>query len=103
MNKWDRTLRELAKFVADWSKIQAKVGAVVVSRRGGDITVGYNGLPMGVDDTEARLQDKELKLEMIVHAEVNAIVAAGPPRVRRFTFGASQFVRGVQGRSSNLA
>jgi dCMP deaminase len=78
MTKWDQRFCELAKFVAEWSKDpSAKVGAVIVSRRGGDVTVGYNGLPMGVEDTDARLQDKEVKLEMIVHAEVNAIVAAG--------------------------
>jgi len=78
MDKWDQRFCELAQFVAEWSKDpSAKVGAVIVSKRGGDITVGYNGLPMGVDDTEARLKDRDLKLEMIVHAEVNAIVAAG--------------------------
>ncbi len=78
MSKWDQRFCNLAKFVADWSKDpNAKVGAVLFSKRGGDITVGYNGLPMGVEDSAERLGDKETKLEMIVHAEVNAIVAAG--------------------------
>ena len=78
MTKWDQRFCELAEFVSEWSKDpRAKVGAVVVSRRGGDITVGYNGLPMGVEDSDERLNDRDIKLEMIVHAEVNAILAAG--------------------------
>jgi dCMP deaminase len=44
--------------------------------RSGDITVGYDGFPMGVEDSTERLQDANTKLDMIVHAEVNAIIAA---------------------------
>jgi dCMP deaminase len=78
MEKWDKRFCELAKFVSEWSKDpKAQVGAVLVSRRGGDITVGYNGLPMGVHDRDERLHDKDKKLAMIVHAEVNAVLAAG--------------------------
>ena len=32
---------------------------------------------MGVQDSDERLNNKGIKLEMIVHAEVNAILAAG--------------------------
>lgn len=78
MSKWDQRFCELAHFVSGWSKDpKAKVGAVLFSKRGGDITVGYNGFPMGVEDSAERLSNKEIKLEMVVHAEVNAIVAAG--------------------------
>jgi dCMP deaminase len=46
MSKWDARFCELAKFVSEWSKDpNAKVGAVVFSKRGGDISIGYNGLP----------------------------------------------------------
>lgn len=78
MNKWDTRFCELAKFVSEWSKDpNAKVGAVVFSRRGGDISIGYNGFPMGVEDSAERLEDQEIKLELIVHAEQNALIAAG--------------------------
>jgi dCMP deaminase len=78
MEKWDRRFCDLAKFVSEWSKDpRAKVGAVLVSRRGGDVTIGYNGFPMGVEDSVERLQDKDMKLKLIVHAEQNAIIAAG--------------------------
>jgi dCMP deaminase len=78
MSKWDTRFCELAKFVSEWSKDpNAKVGAVVYSKRGGDISIGYNGFPMGVEDSIERLEDPEVKLELVVHAEQNAIIAAG--------------------------
>lgn len=78
MNKWDRRFCDLAKFVSEWSKDpNAKVGAVVFAKRGGDISIGYNGFPMGVEDSVDRLENRAKKLEFIVHAEQNAIIAAG--------------------------
>ena len=78
MEKWDLRFCELAKYISEWSKDpNAKVGAVVVSKRGGDIAIGYNGFPMGVEDSAERLDDQEIKLELVVHAEQNALIAAG--------------------------
>jgi dCMP deaminase len=78
MNKWDQRFCELAKYISEWSKDpKAKVGAVVHSRKGGSITIGYNGFPMGVSDSDVRLHNTEEKLEYIVHAEINALIAAG--------------------------
>lgn len=78
MNKWDSRFCELAKFVSDWSKDpNARVGAVVFAKRGGDVSIGYNGFPMGVEDSAERLNDQQTKLEMVVHAEQNALIAAG--------------------------
>jgi dCMP deaminase len=78
MDKWDQRFCELAKFVSEWSKDpRARVGAVLNSKRGGDVSIGYNGFPMGVEDSAERLQNKAMKLELIVHAEQNAIIAAG--------------------------
>ena len=68
----------LAQFVATWSRDPStKVGAVVVGA--GDrrkIAFGYNGLPPGVEDTEERLNDRETRLALTVHAEANAIYNA---------------------------
>lgn len=78
MGKWDQRFCELAEVVSEWSKDpNAKVGAVLFAKRGGDITIGYNGFPFGVEDSVERLEDPELKLELIVHAEQNALLAAG--------------------------
>ncbi len=78
MKKWDKRFCDLAKYVSEWSKDpNAQVGAVVFSKKGGDISIGYNGFPMGVEDSVERLEDSEMKLELIVHAEQNALIAAG--------------------------
>jgi dCMP deaminase len=78
MSKWDRRFCELAKYVSEWSKDQdAKVGAVLFSKRGGEISIGYNGFPIGVEDSAERLAETAIKLELVVHAEVNALIAAG--------------------------
>ncbi len=75
--KWDRRFLELAKLVSTWSKDPStKVGAVLVLDRK-VVGTGYNGFPRDVEDTEARLQKRELKYQMVVHAEVNAIIEAG--------------------------
>ena len=78
MEKWDSRFCDLAKYISEWSKDpRAKVGAVILSKAGGDISVGYNGFPMGVEDSAERLEDPDLKLELVVHAEQNALIAAG--------------------------
>lgn len=78
MSKWDTRFCELAKHVSTWSKDpNAKVGAVLFCKRGGSITIGYNGFPMGVEDSGERLENQDVKLDFVVHAEINAIIAAG--------------------------
>lgn len=74
--KWDMRYINMAALVATWSKDPDKqVGAVVTDNnyvRG----VGFNGFPRGVQDTEFALRDKATKLSSIIHAEVNAVLAA---------------------------
>lgn len=78
MDKWDFRFCQLARYVSEWSKDpRAKVGAIIFAKRGGDVAIGYNGFPMGVEDSAERLEDGAQKLELIVHAEQNAIIAAG--------------------------
>ena len=78
MEKWDKRFVELSKYVSEWSKDpSAKIGAVVVAEKGGLMSLGYNGFPMGVEDSVERLADATTKLEIIVHAEQNALIAAG--------------------------
>ena len=75
-SKWDKRYLELAQFVSRWSKDpRKKVGAVVTKNnymRG----IGYNGFPRGIEDSKARLADPEIKRQLIIHSEVNALAAA---------------------------
>lgn len=54
-----------------------QVGALVSSKEGRVVARGCNSLPNGVRVTRTRLSDRELKLELIVHAEINALISAG--------------------------
>lgn len=78
LNKWDDRFLEVAKLAAQWSKDpNAQVGAVIVDEQGQIAGVGYNGFPKLVEDTAERYGDVDTKLEMVVHAEENAILGAG--------------------------
>lgn len=72
--KWDERFLALADSIATWSKDPSRgVGAVIVSPLRQVIATGYNGLPRGFADHDERLQ-RPVKYDLIVHAEMNAIV-----------------------------
>lgn len=76
--QWDRRFLEMAKLVSTWSKDPStKVGAVVVDQYRHVVGTGYNGFPRGVMDFPERYENREVKYRMVVHAEVNALLAAG--------------------------
>ena len=73
---WDEWYLGMAKYVSTRSKDpRKKVGAVVTEGRHVR-GLGYNGFPSGIDDTPARLADQQIKLQVTLHAEVNALAAA---------------------------
>ncbi|MBX3355794.1 MAG: dCMP deaminase family protein [Phycisphaeraceae bacterium] len=72
--RWHRRFLELADSIAKWSKDPSRgVGAIIVTPSRQIIATGYNGLPRGVEDRPDRLA-RPVKYDLIVHAEVNAIV-----------------------------
>lgn len=76
-DKWDRRFIELAKHIASWSKDPStQTGAVIVDQKKRIVSVGYNGLSVGVQDTPERLNNREIKYKIIVHCERNAIIFA---------------------------
>jgi len=76
-DKWDRRFLELAKHIASWSKDPStQTGAVIVDQKGRIVSVGFNGLAQGVEDTPERLNNRDLKYKMFVHCERNAIIFA---------------------------
>jgi deoxycytidylate deaminase len=98
MDKWDKRFVELSKFVSNWSKDpKAPVGAVVVSNRGGAVSTGYNGFPIGVEDSAERLEDNEMKLELVVHAEQNALINAGSRAENSTIYGNNSITPGRDG------
>jgi dCMP deaminase len=77
-SKWHRRFLQMAALVATWSKDPStKVGAVAVHPATHRvISVGYNGFPTGIEDTQDRLQQRDLKYNIILHAEENLILTA---------------------------
>lgn len=77
MDKWSIRFMRLADHVASWSKDPStKVGAVIVNPDRVVVGLGYNGFPRGVEDTPDRLDNRQLKYQLVVHAEANAILNA---------------------------
>ena len=75
--KWDHRYLNMARQVASWSKDPStKCGAVIVSPDNAIVSLGFNGFPPNVKDHADRLNDRDTKLMMTLHAETNAILFA---------------------------
>lgn len=77
MTRWDAYYLKLAVATAQMSRDPStKVGAIIVGPDADIRATGFNGFPRGVADYPHRLQNRQLKYKMIVHAEMNAIFNA---------------------------
>lgn len=73
--RWDEYFLQMALVSARMSKDPStKVGAVLV-RKNTVLSTGFNGFPRGIADNN-RLDVRHEKLDIIVHAEMNAVLAA---------------------------
>ena len=73
--KWDRYFLSLALAASRMSKDPStRVGALLV-RDQALVSTGFNGFPPGIAD-DHRLLTRELKLPLMVHGEMNAILIA---------------------------
>jgi len=67
----------MARHVATLSKDPStKVGAVIFDPQRRIVSAGYNGFARGVLDTDSRLNHRETKYKLVLHAEKNAILFA---------------------------
>lgn len=81
-SKWIARFSDLAKEVSSWSKDpSSRVGAVIVRPDRTVASVGFNGFPRGVEDSQDVIADRDAKLLRTIHAELNAILAAKEPLV----------------------
>ena len=77
MNKWDKRFLKLAEHVSGWSKDPStKVGCVIADSKNRVVSIGYNGFPVGVDDSKEIYENRDLKYQRTIHAEANAILFA---------------------------
>lgn len=78
--KWAARMLRMAKEVASWSKdTSTKVGAVITTQDGSPVSWGFNGMPMGIDDTVAERNERPTKYKWYCHAERNAMDLAPQP------------------------
>jgi dCMP deaminase len=77
---WHQRFLSLARHMSSWSRDpNRQVGAVIVRPDKTVATMGFNGFPRGVADSDDRYNNRDLKNEMVVHAEMNAILHAREP------------------------
>lgn len=75
--KWDDHFLDMCARIAMMSKDPStKVGSIIVGPDREIRTTGFNGFPRGIDDTQERLTNRDMKLSLVVHAEMNAILNA---------------------------
>lgn len=73
-NKWLGRLLKMAKEVSSWSKDEStKVGAVITNADGSPVSWGFNGMPMGIDDSRPERHIRPNKYKWMAHAERNAM------------------------------
>lgn len=76
--KWDKRFLNLAKYWANICSLDpsTKVGAVIAQSDMRIVSLGYNGFPIGVNDSEERYNDRETKYSFVAHSELNACISA---------------------------
>ncbi|WP_420465565.1 deoxycytidylate deaminase [Panacagrimonas sp.] len=81
--RWDNHFLGMALYHSRMSKDPStQVGAVIVGPDREILSGGFNGFPRGIADTEDRLNDRDTKLKLVVHAEMNALLAAARTGMR---------------------
>jgi dCMP deaminase len=74
--KWDTRFLGLAAHISSWSKDPSSQVGAVITDGNRIISLGYNGFAAGVSDTTERLVDRNIKLNLTIHAEENAMIFA---------------------------
>lgn len=89
--KWDLRFLKMATMVASWSKDQStKVGCVITKKKKLR-SVGYNGIPTGLNDDVPDRNERPKKYMWYSHAEFNALVNYPNKRVKGCTLYVTHF------------
>ena len=77
MKDWTSYFFDGIPWIASKSKDpNTKVGCIITNQDHSIVATGYNGFPRGVYDDTERYEDRDIKLQLVVHAELNAIAYA---------------------------
>ena len=75
--EWDEYFMKIAETVAVKSKDpSSKMGCVIVDSKKRVISLGYNGMLQGADESKMTLSERPMKYYFAIHSEMNAILFA---------------------------
>ncbi|MBR2993909.1 hypothetical protein IKF43_00750 [Candidatus Saccharibacteria bacterium] len=75
--EWDEYFMKIAETVAVKSKDpSSKMGCVIVDPKKRVISLGYNGMLQGADESKMTLSERPMKYYFAIHSEMNAILFA---------------------------
>ena len=79
MSTWHRRFLQQATLISTWSKDPStKCGAVIVEWPSNRVvSQGFNGFPQKINDDDEKLNDRDIKMAIVLHAEENAILFSG--------------------------
>ncbi|MBR3332068.1 hypothetical protein IKG28_00310 [Candidatus Saccharibacteria bacterium] len=74
---WDEYFMKIAETVALKSKDpSSKMGCVIVDKNKRVVSLGYNGLVQGADESKLTLSERPMKYRFATHSEMNAVLFA---------------------------
>ena len=74
---WDEYFMQIAEAAAAKSKDpSSKMGCVIVDQNKRVISLGYNGLVQGADESKMTLSERPMKYYFAIHSEMNALIYA---------------------------
>ena len=75
--EWDKYFMKIAEAVAAKSKDpSSKNGCVIVDQNKRVVSLGYNGLVQGADESKMTLEERPMKYYFSIHSEMNAVLFA---------------------------
>lgn len=77
LTNWDKRFIGLASHISTWSKDNStKIGCVAVNNDHDLLSIGFNGIARGLDDSLPERQERPLKYSFYEHAERNLVYNA---------------------------
>lgn len=74
---WDEYFMKITETVAMKSKDpSSQMGCVIVDEKKRVVSVGYNGMIQGADETKMTLRERPMKYYFAIHSEMNALIFA---------------------------
>ena len=76
-HEWDEYFMNIAEAVAIKSKDpSSKMGCVIVDKNKRVVSLGYNGMVQGADESKMTLSERPMKYYFAIHSEMNAVLFA---------------------------